>query len=241
MATVNVAETLQRRYRDSAGAALTGLTPTCTIAPSPGAVPSTALTVTEIGQGWYGAAWTPTQVGRYAYVWGESSTAAGDDSDDTVEVFGGGVVSSSALGWTYSGDPSTSARDLLRFDIGDTDENSPLLQDTELNYVIDNQSSQHRRVADCFERIGRKILQRPNFALDKWREDRHDVAKSFLEQAKELRKRGAAAGLYAGGISKADKLTREQDTDRDEPFAYIGMDEFPGLPDNLSDDDTSDD
>lgn len=128
---------------------------------------------------------------------------------------------------TYSGNPASSARDLLRFKIGDTAVASALLEDEELDYVISVQGTLVRQIADCFEAIGHKLLQQPNFALDKWREDRHAVAESFIKRAQELRKRGAAAGLYAGGLTKTDKASREEDTDRVQPFAYMGMDEFP--------------
>jgi hypothetical protein len=38
--------------------------------------------------------------------------------------------------WSYSGDPSTSVRNYVRFLISDTDSTSPLFSDEELNYVI---------------------------------------------------------------------------------------------------------
>ena len=38
---------------------------------------------------------------------------------------------------TYSGDPSKSSLDAARFLIGDTDENSPIMQDEEIQYIID--------------------------------------------------------------------------------------------------------
>lgn len=39
--------------------------------------------------------------------------------------------------WTYSGDPSTSDRDAVRFWIQDTDETTPLLQDEEIDYLVE--------------------------------------------------------------------------------------------------------
>jgi hypothetical protein len=38
--------------------------------------------------------------------------------------------------WSYSGDPSTSVRNYVRFLISDTDSTSPLFSDEELNYVV---------------------------------------------------------------------------------------------------------
>lgn len=39
--------------------------------------------------------------------------------------------------WTYSGDPSTSLADELRFTIGDTDPEYPLLQNEEIAYALE--------------------------------------------------------------------------------------------------------
>jgi hypothetical protein len=38
--------------------------------------------------------------------------------------------------WSYSGDPSTSVRNYVRFLISDTDTNNQLFSDEELNYVV---------------------------------------------------------------------------------------------------------
>lgn len=41
------------------------------------------------------------------------------------------------MAWSYSGDPSTSPKDEVRFLIGDTSEDDPLLQDEEIAYLLD--------------------------------------------------------------------------------------------------------
>lgn len=41
------------------------------------------------------------------------------------------------MAWSYSGDPSTSPKDEVRFLIGDTSEDDPLLQDGEIAYLLD--------------------------------------------------------------------------------------------------------
>jgi hypothetical protein len=38
--------------------------------------------------------------------------------------------------WTYSGDPSASAKDAVRFTIGDTDDTDELISDEEVTYLI---------------------------------------------------------------------------------------------------------
>lgn len=41
------------------------------------------------------------------------------------------------MSFSYSGDPSKSAIDAARFLIGDTDKNSPIMQDEEIAYILD--------------------------------------------------------------------------------------------------------
>lgn len=38
--------------------------------------------------------------------------------------------------WTYSGDPSSSVRDAVRFTVGDTDETEELVSDEEIDYLL---------------------------------------------------------------------------------------------------------
>lgn len=40
------------------------------------------------------------------------------------------------MSWSYSGDPASSQLDECRFLIGDTNEESPILQDEEIEYII---------------------------------------------------------------------------------------------------------
>lgn len=45
------------------------------------------------------------------------------------------------MSWSYSGDPGSSPLDELRFLVGDTNENEPIMQDEELKYLIDQYGS----------------------------------------------------------------------------------------------------
>ena len=129
------------------------------------------------------------------------------------------------MAFTYSGDPSTSDLDRLRFEAGDTVASSVLLEDAEHTFILLQNSTWPRRKAAALRAIGTKLLRYPNFALDRWREDRHQVAQSFLSEAKELEKTGrTAGGLYVGGISISERDTAEADTDFDRGPAPITVD-----------------
>lgn len=52
--------------------------------------------------------------------------------------------------WTYSGDPSTSSRDELRFLIGDTDDSRHLLADEELDYLLADMTGQSKYLVAAF-------------------------------------------------------------------------------------------
>ena len=64
------------------------------------------------------------------------------------------------MAFTYGGNPATSELDALRFAIGDTDATSPLLQDAEIQYIIDNYSG-NAKMAALFRQAATMISIRP--------------------------------------------------------------------------------
>ena len=59
--------------------------------------------------------------------------------------------------WTYSGDPTDSDRDAVRFEVGDTDENDRLLSDGEVTYCLNGRAGDLSRGTDWEGRIGRGL------------------------------------------------------------------------------------
>ena len=57
------------------------------------------------------------------------------------------------MSWSYSGNPSASALDAVRFQIGDTIEKDPLLQNEEINAILEEQSNVLLASIECCERI----------------------------------------------------------------------------------------
>lgn len=56
--------------------------------------------------------------------------------------------------WTYSGDPSNSPKDEIRYVVGDTKEDDPLLTDEEIVYtLLKNQNSIPLAAARCCDAI----------------------------------------------------------------------------------------
>lgn len=130
--------------------------------------------------------------------------------------------------WYYSGDPTTSAKDAVRFWTGDTTEATALLQDEEIDYALTLQPSIKLCAADCLEAIAAKLLQDVDFEVrGELRMDLGQRAARYQARAQQLRKDAQRLGAtpFAGGISVADKAARVADADRVAPaFARGTMD-----------------
>lgn len=129
---------------------------------------------------------------------------------------------------TYSGDPSASSLDKVRFLIGDTNTNDAKLSDEEILWLISSEGNIYNAAALCCEQIvtSSRLVDRKIGDL----EIRASAqAQSFTSLAKSLRRRAAMSAVpWAGGISRADKSSREQDTDRVKPAFTVGQFDTPG-------------
>ncbi len=122
--------------------------------------------------------------------------------------------------WTYSGDPSKSAKDLVRFLIGDTDSSDPLLTDLEIAYLLGqyNMVAMNAAIRAC-ETIMTKFARLANETVGSVKIDFSQKSKAYRDMAAALTQRLSVESMtpYAGGISIADKQTNEQNTDRVKP------------------------
>lgn len=120
-------------------------------------------------------------------------------------------------GWNYSGDPTTSPKDEVRFLTGDVNQNDPQLLDAEINYTLKlvygtsppPPSGNYVPAIYCLQAIAAKYAR----AADKSVGDLHisygQRQKQYLEMIVMLRQRAslAAVPFYVGGLSIGDKLT----------------------------------
>lgn len=131
--------------------------------------------------------------------------------------------------WTYSGDPSASSLDEVRFLIGDTDSTDPLISNEEIAYAL----AQEANALLAAARICRAISATYARKADKSVGDLHISFKqsydNYLALASELESRGnmSSAMPYAGGISVSDKNSVDADTDRVRPSIRKGMHDNP--------------
>lgn len=100
------------------------------------------------------------------------------------------------MSWSYSGDPSTSPIDALRFLISDTDESNPIMQDEELQFLIaeygTNENVLRYHVFMTVATIFARDIKR---SLGPQMEDPTSRLKFFQEQAKYYEGLLASTGI----------------------------------------------
>lgn len=116
--------------------------------------------------------------------------------------------------WNYSGDPSASALDEVRFLMGDTNTNDQQLTDGELNYLIEESGSNIAAAIKAAESLAAKYARSTSKSIGGVSLSYSERAGKYQALAASLRRRLAmTAKPYAGGISAADKDANAQDAD----------------------------
>lgn len=146
--------------------------------------------------------------------------------------------------WSYSGDPTASPLDEVRFLCGDTNPDAKLVSDDEINYALKlaygaTPPAQGNFLAAVF--VTESIAATFTGLVDESVGDLHvsysQRAKQYDGLLKRLRRRANLAGVvtFMGGQSKAGKRALNADTDRVQPAITIdGMNDsdssFPQVP-----------
>lgn len=126
------------------------------------------------------------------------------------------------MAWTYD---ITTSRGKVRFLIQDTNTNIQLLTDAEVDFALSQSTNLYRAAAIAARAIALNFTRKPTLdpAPGGTSLNPQEQADKYLKLAEELEDQasGSAAGVgaavFAGGISDADKTTREQDSDRTQP------------------------
>jgi hypothetical protein len=128
------------------------------------------------------------------------------------------------MAWTYSGDPSSSTRDAVRFLIGDTDTTDQLLQDEEIDYILSLRTNVHLAAAECAGAISAKFSRYASKSVGDLRISYGDRKRQYDELVRQLRRRAnLAVAPVCTSISVSDKEGNEEDTDLVKPAIKIGM------------------
>ena len=121
----------------------------------------------------------------------------------------------------YTDNPAGSLADQVRLYLGDTGVTTNLLSDSEVDFLLEEESSNTLRAAargaEILSAKGAGKAEEKKVGPLTLANRRQSEADRYRLLAKRLWARAATAGgsaPFAGGISKVDKLMREQDTDR---------------------------
>lgn len=144
------------------------------------------------------------------------------------------------MGWTYSGDPSVSRKDEVRFLVGDTnnDPDEQLLQDEEILYALrlypvasdtatytDPRSQPLMASLVCAEAIWAYFQRQADERLPPVNFEYAARAKNYKAKIDYLQNTIAKRGglvPYVGGVSIIDKLANKVDYDTTHPDFYRG-------------------
>jgi hypothetical protein len=118
---------------------------------------------------------------------------------------------------SYSGDPASSAKDAVRFHIGDTDVTNEYFNDAEITYMLSNNNNYVFQTAyqACYQLIAR-FSRYANEAVGGVRVDFSNLSKQFTDLASELKQQMYKDGepqILAGGIDLAEKEANSTDTE----------------------------
>jgi hypothetical protein len=120
--------------------------------------------------------------------------------------------------WSYSGDPSSSLKDEVRFLIGDTDSNDKLLNDKEILYCISLTSTAYGAAVKACEALASKFAREADQVLGPTREFLSQKAKAYERKASYFRRRERGRwGPYSGGQSLLERARDEADPDLPQP------------------------
>lgn len=137
------------------------------------------------------------------------------------------------MSWSYSGDPSQSTLDQVRFLIGDTDDTDPQLSNEEIQFQIAQHESPELAGAHCCEVLSAKfarLVTKSVGSLSIQFSELQDHYKSLKEQLY------AHAGAdkvppYCGGLLVSDKEANEIADDVVQPAFRVGMHNFSHVQD----------
>lgn len=118
----------------------------------------------------------------------------------------------------------TTNKDKVRFRIGDTDSNRPLLSDEEISAVLASKPAVLPSAFECVEAILAKIARDVDRNAAGISSSRSQSFNHYLElRSKLAREMTTESEMFVGGLSKAAKQSFESDSDFVKPSFGIGQ------------------
>jgi hypothetical protein len=141
--------------------------------------------------------------------------------------------------WTYSGNPGSSARNLVRFLIGDTLTTRQLLSDEEIDAVLTYQSSPSYAAAACADAIANLFSSKVDKSIGQTSLSLSQAIRQYREMADRLRAGGPGnlpggdgsgerdGGIFVGGAEIAADDALRDDSTVNQPSFSVGQDDDP--------------
>ena len=123
------------------------------------------------------------------------------------------------MGWSYSGDPSKTPLDQVRFLIQDTDKDDQLLNDEEIKFLITNNGSLLSAAAQAAETLMSKFASWIDESNGRVKVNFSQKFEHYKVLCRKLRQRTAIGEScpFAGGLSISEKDAQRSNTDRVQP------------------------
>lgn len=130
--------------------------------------------------------------------------------------------------WTYGADPSRSPEDALRFLVGDTIQERPLLDDNEVLYLTGRNTNLNIAAAEACEALWSRFCAISDYTVGSVSKKYSDMAAKFKERAADFRKDASRNALVSFPSTLAStKQTLEDDSELSQPQFSIGMGDNP--------------
>jgi len=128
------------------------------------------------------------------------------------------------MAFTWTGDPSASIIEQIRWEINDIDSTNAKFLDAEIQYAYDQEHSIFNAAARLCEQLQVRYSDAASRTMGPLKVDMSNMASLFARKAKALRKRSIAfAKPYVGGQSDAKEEIFEGDSDLKQPSFEKGM------------------
>lgn len=111
------------------------------------------------------------------------------------------------MSWTYTSDIENEPKDWIRFIIGDTNSDDPLLSDEEINSVYaltDNNKQEAAKM--CMQHILMKLAQQVDFAIGTTKVFATDKYNAYKQQYKDTLQTIMISNTVVSGINTSDPI-----------------------------------
>jgi hypothetical protein len=115
--------------------------------------------------------------------------------------------------------------------VGDTDSTDYRLLDADITAILaDNNGDDYKAAAEAARSIAAQLAMQEDIKISETTLSGNSAYLNMIKLAESLEKQAARSFAipYAGGISKADKLARESNTDRVQPAFTRALHTVPG-------------